>query len=134
MAKDKKISNKEFWALLRENAGLYARTARAIQKQFNISYTRQAVKIRAEGDREMLNDILDENIDVAEEGIHSLMRSKDERVKMQAVKFYLSTIGKKRGYIEKSEVEHSGEIKTGFVVLPSKIILDTNSEEENETE
>ena len=53
-----KVSEKEFWEILRENAGLYSRTARAIEKQFNVSYSRQAVKERAEKDMERLNDIL----------------------------------------------------------------------------
>lgn len=99
MAKQR-ISQKEFFAILRENAGLYARTARAIQKQFGISYTRQSVKERAERRPDILEDIREENVDVAEEGLHSLMRSKDERIKLKAVEIYLRTIGKKRGYVE----------------------------------
>ena len=84
-----KVSEKEFWEILRENAGLYSRTARAIEKQFNVSYSRQAVKERAEKDLERLSDIEDQNFDVAEEGLHSLMRSKNEKIKLDSTRFYL---------------------------------------------
>jgi len=103
MGNNKKISDKEFFAILRENAGLFARTARAIAKQFNIEYSRQAVMDRALKNKDIYNDILEENIDVAEEGLHSLMRSKIETVRMRAIELYLKTKGKNRGYIERQE-------------------------------
>ena len=108
MAKLKKISDKEFFAVLRENAGLYARTAKAIEEQFRVAYTRQAVRDRAEKHPDILADIEDENIDVAEAGLHSLMSADDDRVKLKAIELYLKTKGKKRGYVEKQEVESSG--------------------------
>jgi hypothetical protein len=98
------ISDKEFWAILRENAGIYARTARAISKAFSIEYTRDAVKKRAERYPERLQSIIDENLDIAEEGLHSLLRSKTENVRFRAVEFYLRTKGKSRGYVERSEL------------------------------
>jgi hypothetical protein len=107
MAKVRKISDKEFWALLRENAGIYSRTAKAIRKTHGIPYTRQAVKQRAESKPDLLEDIEEENIDIAEEGIHSLMRSRDERIKLRAVEVYLRTKGRKRGYVEKQEMDHT---------------------------
>jgi len=63
-----KVSDNEFWAILRENAGIYARTARAIENHFNVSYSRQAVKDRAEKDMDRLNDIRDQNFDVGRRG------------------------------------------------------------------
>jgi len=89
LSRDKKISDKEFFTILRENAGLYARTARAIRKQFDIGYTRQAVRQRAEKNIEELNDILDESFEVAEDGLHSIMRSKNERLRLEACKFQI---------------------------------------------
>ena len=56
MSRDKKISDKEFFGILRENAGLYARTARAIRNQFDM---------------------------------HSIMRSKNERLRLEACKFQI---------------------------------------------
>lgn len=110
MGKNRKISDKEFLAILRECAGLYARTARMIESEFGIKYSRQAVRARAEQFREELEDIEQQNIDIAEEGLHSLMRSKNERVRLRAIEMYLKTKGKKRGYIERQEVDHSGNV------------------------
>ena len=105
LSKNKKISDKEFLAILRENAALFSRTCRAIKKQFGIEYTRQAVRARALKHPEELQDIEEENIDVAEEGLHSLMRSKNERMRFLAIDLYLKTKGKKRGYTIKQEIE-----------------------------
>ncbi len=108
MAKLRKISDKEFFAVLRENAGLYARTAKAIEKQFSVTYSRQAVRDRAEKFPDVLADINEENVDIAEEGLHSLIRSKNDNIRLRAIELYLKTKGKKRGYVEKQEVENSG--------------------------
>lgn len=99
--KKQKLSDAQFFGILRENAGLFARTARAIQTQYNVAYTRQAVQDRARKHPEILVDIDEENIDVAEEGLNSIMRSKSEKNRLEAVKFYLKHKGRKRGYIEK---------------------------------
>jgi len=111
-----KISDNEFWALLRENAGLYARTARAIEKQFNITYSRQAVKDRAEKDSERLMDVREQNIDVAEEGLFSLMRSKSERIQLNSIQFYLNRKGKHRGYVERQEITGVEGMPTNFQI------------------
>jgi len=107
--KARKITDKEFFAILRENAGLYARTARAIVAQFKIPYTRQAVRARAEKHPDVVADIEEENFDIAEEGLHSLMRSKAENVRFKSIEFFLKTKGRKRGYVERKEHEHSIE-------------------------
>ena len=111
-----KVSDNEFWEILRENAGIYARTARAIEKQFNIQYSRQAVKERAEKDFERLNDIREQNFDVAEEGLMSLMRSKAERIKLDSIKFYLERKGKDRGYSQRQEVTGADGMPTNFQI------------------
>lgn len=98
MAK-KRLSDKEFWTILRENAGIYSRTAQAIRSQFGIEYSRQAVKDRAEKRPELLSNILEENIDVAEDGLLSLMKSKNERVRLKSIEFFLRTRGASRGYV-----------------------------------
>jgi hypothetical protein len=112
MNKSKKISDEQFLSLLRENAGLYARTARAIKKQFGIEYSRQAVRDRAMNFPEELADIEEENLDVAEEGLHSLMRSQAETVKLRAIELFLKTKGKRRGYIESQHHDHTTDGKS----------------------
>jgi len=107
MGKNKKISDKEFLTLLRENGGLFARTSKAIKAQFDIEYSRQAVRDRALKNPKELADIEEENLDIAEEGLHSLMKSEDERIKLRSIEIYLKTKGRKRGYLEKEGVTES---------------------------
>ncbi len=110
MAKIRKLSDKEFWTILRKNAGLFARTARAIEKEFGISYSRQAVRERAEKQPDLLADILEETVDIAEEGLHDLMRSSLPNIKLKAIELYLKSKGSHRGYHQKETVSHSGEV------------------------
>ena len=91
--------------MLRENSGLFARTAKAIREQFNIDYSRQAVRDRALKHPEELADIKEENKDIAEEGLFTLMQSKNEMVKLRAIDLFLKTQAKDRGYIEKSQLD-----------------------------
>lgn len=117
MAK-RRLSDKEFWTILRVNAGLYSRTARAITKEYGMSYTRQAVKDRAERQPVRLLDILEENLDVAEESLQSLLRSKNENVRFRAAEFYLKTKGKERGYVERAEITG----KDSAELIPARIL------------
>lgn len=112
-----KISEAQFFSILRENAGLFARTARAIEAQFKIQYSRQAVQERARKRPEILADIDEENIDIAEEGLNSIMRSKSEAMRLDAVKFFLKHKGRKRGYVEKTETELSGTITNAQIII-----------------
>jgi hypothetical protein len=104
-----KINNPEFWSILRENGGVFQATADAIKKEFGISYTRQAVRERALGKPEELKDIEERNIDLAETGIHSLMKTKNEAIQLRACELYLKTKGKSRGYVERQEIEVDGD-------------------------
>ena len=98
-----KLSEKEFLTALRLGAGLYSRTVKVIKKEFGVDITRQSVKERAEKYPEILQDIADESLDVAEEGVQAVMRSKNENVKLKACLEYLSYKGKQRGYIKTTE-------------------------------
>lgn len=105
MANDKKVSDKVFWKLLEENAGLCKRTADAIAKVTGLGYSRQAVHERANAQPKRLAEIRESNIDVAESGLHSLMRQKDlPAIRMRAIEFYLKTQGKHRGYTEQKDL------------------------------
>jgi hypothetical protein len=111
-----KLTDKEFWSILREGAGIYGRTVRLIKKEYGIDINRVSVRERALKDPDQLKDIREENIDVAEEGLHSLMRSKNEAIRLKAVQLYLKTIGKKRGYVERQEFDIDLEADMNFTV------------------
>lgn len=107
---DIKISDEAFLAILRENGGLYAATAKKIEEQYGVKYSRQAVRQRALDHPEECDDIAEEVADSAEEGLQSLMKDPDVRIKIDAIKFYLKCKGKKRGYIEKTEIDLGGTL------------------------
>ena len=101
---DIKISDEAFLSILRENSGLYAVTAKAIEDKFGINYSRQAVRQRALEHPEEVADIEDEAKDIAEQGLKTLMQDQDARIKLDAIKFYLGTKAKNRGYSQRSEI------------------------------
>ena len=105
MKKVRKLTDEQFFAILRENGGIYARTARAIEARHGIPYTRQAVRDRAESNPSILRDIEEQNIDVAEDSVRSLMQSENESIRLRSSEFYLRTKGRRRGYFEKTEQE-----------------------------
>ncbi len=105
----KKLTDKQFWSILREGAGIYGRTVCLIKKEYDVDISRQAVRDRALKDPDQLKDIKGQNIDIAEEGLHSLMRSKNETIRFKAVQFYLKTIGRDNGYVERQELEVDGD-------------------------
>lgn len=101
---DYHLTDNEFFSILRENAGIFSRTAAAIREKYGIEYSRQAARDRALRQPELLADIEDEGVDVAEAGMKELMISIDEDIKFKACQFVLKTKGKKRGYVERQEV------------------------------
>ena len=108
--KAKKLSDAQFWAILRKNAGIFGRTARMIEKEYGFTYSRQAVRERAMAHTELLADIDEENVDIAEEGLHDLMRSGNPSVKLKAIETYLKAKGSHRGYYEKQKTQVEGDV------------------------
>lgn len=104
--KSKKLTDKDFWTILRKNGGLFAHTARAIEQQFNMSYTRQAVRARALTRPDLLADIEEQNADNAEATVYDLMDTADERVRADLAKFYLQTKAKDRGYVKQIDTKN----------------------------
>lgn len=117
-----KLSNKEFWDILRENGGIAARTVRAIKAKYGISITRQAVRQRAATKPELLEDIEEANLDRAEETLFDVLVKADEPTRLRAATYYLDRKGRKRGYIEKSEVNGNLNVNlaTLFVADPTE--------------
>ncbi len=62
--------------------------------------------------KEEVDSIGDLSLDFAESQLHSLIASGN----VVAVLFYLKTKGKKRGYIERHEVDHSGEMTSNTII------------------
>jgi len=56
--------------------------------------------------------------DLAESGLYKAIKTED----LSAIKFYLTTKARDRGYVVKHEVEHSGEMQIvmGYVDVPNR--------------
>lgn len=116
--KSHKLSDVEFWEGIRACGGLYSRSVRYFKEKFNVDITRVAVKLRAEKNPDLLEDIREETKDIAEETLQHFIRSeKDKKLKLEAVKFFLERKAKDRGYtkedkesaIKRIEVEIIGD-------------------------
>lgn len=105
----RKINDNNFWLILEANFGYFQETANAIENLLGIKYTRQAVFERANSNPDRLDQIREATTDHAELTIRKNMDSIDPRVSQKAAEFHCKTIGKKRGYYEKSEVHLSGK-------------------------
>lgn len=91
----------QFWQMLEEAGGIYARAARLIERVYGISMSRQNVRQRALKDPERLNDIRENKIDHAEEVITDLLKSQNEAIRLRAAELLLTRHGRgiARGYI-----------------------------------
>lgn len=128
-----KITDAQFWAILRKNGGLFARTAKAIKRDLGEDITRQAVRARALNDPDQYRDILEEVKDTAEEVIQDIMRTGTNREKLKATEIYLRGPGKDRGYYDKRELtgEDGKPIK---VKITGMEIIDSAKANEQESE
>lgn len=120
------LTKKEFEKALKINNGLYSRTADWIQFAYNIPYSRQAVKKRAEQNPRLLKSIRESVLDEAEASLNGLTQHVDPHIKFQAVKFMLKTLGKERGYVERQELTGKGDEP---LISPSKIDYSQLSDE-----
>ena len=68
-----------------------------------------------------MEDIAEVTLDFAESMLHKQIQDKDTT----ATIFFLKTKGKKRGYVERQEVEHSG--------MPEKIEIFVDNNDTGET-
>ncbi len=104
-----KISDELFWEALSKSAGIYARTADYIKRQYDVDITRQAVAQRAKMYPDRLEDVRNAIVDVAENVIIGIMedaKTKRVDIKMRAAEFVLlkSPWGKKRGWSDRNEI------------------------------
>lgn len=100
-----KATDQELLEALQTSCGIYSRAAKSL------GVSRQAVRERVENNPEIKKAVeqMQEAIaDEAEHGLIELIRSTNEQIRFNAVKYYLSTKGKGRGYVEKQQLEHQG--------------------------
>ena len=103
---NQKVPQKAFDKILADNHGLFAQTAKAVEKMFGITYTRQAVEVRAKKKPELLEQIRESWMDIAEANHVNFMLSKTTSVKQRATEFHLKHQGKHRGWTERTEVDN----------------------------
>lgn len=72
--------------------------------------------IKDEDFKIMVDEIQEMSLDFAEGKLMQLI----DAMNPVAILFYLKTKGRKRGYVERQEVEHSGEIKTTAITIKTK--------------
>jgi hypothetical protein len=92
-----------------------------------VTMSRQAVRDRALKKPHLLDDIEEENLDYAEEGLQDLLRSDDQRIKLRAVELYLKTKGKERGYVERKQL--TGIDGEPIQMLGTVLVLPANGRE-----
>lgn len=111
-----KITDAEMEIFVRANGGLCARTAKEIQKKLGVPFTRQEVRRWLDLHPDIATDVLEEVIDIAEEGLQGLIRTGTPQVKLRAIELFLKTQGKKRGYVERTETEFFTNNKINLVI------------------
>ena len=116
-----KINKTKFKKAMEGSGGILANIARKL----NVSRSAVTQFVQKHED---IRDLLiqeDENInDLAEAKLITKLNEGD----MQAIKFRLITKAKSRGYVERQEVEHSGETSLGITNLNIRVIDSKNEE------
>lgn len=102
-----KVSDEMLLQALKVTGCRYAEAARYIGYTYGIKITRQAVWERAKNFPEEVEQMIEINLDDAEWRLKQLMDDPDPRVAFQAVKLYLTTIGRRRGYSIHQEIDHT---------------------------
>ncbi len=114
MARKKQITNEQLIEALYKCGGIYSQAAR----QLGIS--RQAIYKRINNNPQIAKvyeDTCEETLDLMENELIKL--AKDGH--FHAIKFYLKTKGRKRGYTEKAEPVDTGEITAYIKHVPLNI-------------
>jgi hypothetical protein len=108
-----KLTDEEFLEALHNNNGMYAQTAKAIEEKYGISYSRQAVRNRAQNFPEELKLIREHIVEICEtELLKCVMQNDDKKLKLKAATFILNNIGYNRGY-GKGNLDRMAEYDSG---------------------
>jgi hypothetical protein len=117
-----KIPDNEFCKIFSENGGLYTKTSVAIEKKFNIPYSRQAVFERAQRYPELLKEIEEKNIEIAHNAFIELMQQKDNlEVRFKTARYYAQTKGKAQ-FNTKLEEKPPYELKEQIIKIGNNVL------------
>lgn len=119
-----KVSDIQFWAVLRESYGVYAKAARLLKQAYDIDISRQAIHSRATRHPDKLEDCRAYILDDAEQVLVSLLRSKDDKVRLGAAKHITDKRGSSAGWVAKQQTEHSGTVQIQSVTV-EHVVVDT---------
>lgn len=98
-----KVDDQQFWQTLRRCLGNCSKAARVIKTEYGIEITRQAVHNRAQKNTDLFNECRELLLDTAEEVMMNLMLGSNKAVAADMVKHVTKTLGKTRGFVEKTE-------------------------------
>lgn len=99
-------SKKNIIKAIKDAKGIISVAAKSLGCERQTIYNRMS---KDEDIQEAMRVARDSMIDTAENALHNLITNDEHRDHYKATRYYLSTQGKKRGYIEKSEVHNINE-------------------------
>ena len=114
-----KATDKDIVDALRDGMGIVTQAARKLKMQR--TYIHKRIRDSPEL-KEALEDIREENIDLAESKLFEMIQKGDKI----AIIFFLKCMGKKRGWVERQEMTGKEGAELGQVVIPVRA---TNTEE-----
>ncbi len=134
-----KISEEDLWEAFEKNNGSYAATARAIERQFNCTYSRVTVYQRTNKDPERASQIKDQFrgtvVELAESQLVKNIRSDNAMVSQRATEFALERMGE--GYTKEQRIELAEkrqDVTVDVVTLPELRKIQNEKAEERKKE
>lgn len=103
-----KVTDEQFLTCLRKSLGNISACAKLIEKEFNITYSRQSAHDRADKFPEELADIIEHGCDFAESIVVNIMQSGKQAVNLRAAEVYLNAKATHRGWGNKTQIEIKG--------------------------
>lgn len=103
-----KVTKEQFLVSLRKALGNYTVCAKIIEKEFDVTYTRQAAEDRAKNYPEELADIIEYGCDFAESVVVNIMKDGKGAVNLKAAVDWLNAKGTHRGWGNKTQIEIKG--------------------------